>query len=200
MYHLLCTGAPLQRNGIHIAALPIQMNPLSRPQRLYVFLIYERFFEHKIRQFVDFCSVSNISVFIMTRKLFGFYIHGRSVHGHADTNLREMNHNLHKEQVLPCCLITSTLSLLCWTTRFDLLLLLLFPPPTLLPPQPPHILAQFIHTCTTLHMHAYTHMHSPCTQYTHTHMHMCIFAHTLTHMHTIHTLTMHRRTCADRGD
>ena len=34
----------------------------------------------------------------MSRKLFGYYIHGRSVHGHADTNMREMNHNLHKEQ------------------------------------------------------------------------------------------------------
>lgn len=72
-------------------------------QRLYVFLIYERFFEHKIRQFVDLCSVSNVSVFIMTRKLFGFYVHGRSVHGHADTNMRGMNINLHKEQVETHC-------------------------------------------------------------------------------------------------
>ena len=72
-------------------------------QRFYVFLIYERFFEHKIRQFVDLCSVSNVSVFIMTRKLFGFYVHGHSVHGHADTNLRGMNINLHKEQVETHC-------------------------------------------------------------------------------------------------
>ena len=45
-------------------------------------------------------------MFIMSRKLFGYYIHGRSVHGHADTNMREMNYNLHKEQVshaLNCC-------------------------------------------------------------------------------------------------
>lgn len=55
--------------------------------------------EHKIRRFIDFCSVSNISVFLMSRKLFGYYIHGRSVHGHADTNMREMNANLLKEQV-----------------------------------------------------------------------------------------------------
>ena len=68
-----------------------------------MFLIYERFFEHKIRQFVDLCSVSNVSVFIMTRKLFGFYVHGRSVHGHADTNMRGMNINLHKEQVETHC-------------------------------------------------------------------------------------------------
>ena len=72
-------------------------------QRLFVFLIYERFFEHKIRQFVDLCSVSNISVFIMSRRLYGFYIHGRSVHGHADTNMREMNQNLFKERVSNCC-------------------------------------------------------------------------------------------------
>ena len=55
--------------------------------------------EHKIRQFIDLCSVSNVSVLILTSKLFGYYIHGRSVHGHADTNMREMNYNLHKEEV-----------------------------------------------------------------------------------------------------
>ena len=44
--------------------------------------------------------MSNISVFILPRKLFGHYIHGLSVHGHADTNMREMNRNLLKEQVI----------------------------------------------------------------------------------------------------
>ena len=68
-------------------------------QRLFVFLIYERLFEHKIRQFADLCSVGNVSVFVMSRRLYGFYIHGRSVHGHADTNMREMNLNLSKERV-----------------------------------------------------------------------------------------------------
>ena len=29
-------------------------------QRLYMFLVYERFVEHKIHQFVDLCSVSNV--------------------------------------------------------------------------------------------------------------------------------------------
>ena len=55
--------------------------------------------ENKIRRFMDFCSVSNISLFLMSHKLFGYYIHGRSVHGHADTNMREMDANLLKEQV-----------------------------------------------------------------------------------------------------
>ena len=35
----------------------------------------------------------------MPSKLHGYYIHGRSVHGHADTNMREMNYNLLKEEV-----------------------------------------------------------------------------------------------------
>ena len=74
-------------------------------QRLFVFLIYERFFEHKIRQFADLCSVGNVSVFVMSRRLYGFYIHGRSVHGHADTNMREMNLNLSKERVSGCHLL-----------------------------------------------------------------------------------------------
>ncbi|XP_007900910.1 meckelin [Callorhinchus milii] len=60
-------------------------------------LFYERFVEDKIRQFVDLCSMSNISVFILSHKCFGYYIHGRSVHGHADTDMQEMNLNLKRE-------------------------------------------------------------------------------------------------------
>ena len=67
-----------------------------------MFLIYERFLSHKLRQFVDLCSVSNVSVFILSRKLFGYYIHGKSVHGNADTDMRRLNANLKKEQVCVC--------------------------------------------------------------------------------------------------
>ncbi len=77
--------------GVRIKGVPL------KPQRLYVFLIHERYVEHKLHQFVDLCSVSNVSVFLTPHKLFGHYIHGRSVHGQADTNIREMNRNLHKE-------------------------------------------------------------------------------------------------------
>ncbi|XP_041513184.1 meckelin isoform X3 [Microtus oregoni] len=58
---------------------------------------YERFVEDKIRQFVDLCSMSNVSVFLLSHRCFGYYIHGRSVHGHADTNMEEMNMNLKRE-------------------------------------------------------------------------------------------------------
>lgn len=36
---------------------------------------------------------------LLSHRCFGYYIHGRSVHGHADTNMEEMNNNLKREGV-----------------------------------------------------------------------------------------------------
>uniref|UniRef100_F6VUH8 Transmembrane protein 67 n=1 Tax=Callithrix jacchus TaxID=9483 RepID=F6VUH8_CALJA len=69
---------------------------------MFFAVFYERFIEDKIRQFVDLCSMSNISVFLLSHKCFGYYIHGRSVHGHADTNMEEMNMNLKRESENLC--------------------------------------------------------------------------------------------------
>ncbi|XP_007537462.1 meckelin [Erinaceus europaeus] len=66
-------------------------------QIVFFTVFYERFIEDKIRQFVDLCCMSNISVFLLSHRCFGYYIHGRSVHGHADTNMEEMNMNLKRE-------------------------------------------------------------------------------------------------------
>ncbi|XP_006538071.1 meckelin isoform X2 [Mus musculus] len=66
-------------------------------QVVFFAAFYERFIEDKIRQFVDLCSMSNVSVFLLSHRCFGYYIHGRSVHGHADTNMEEMNMNLKRE-------------------------------------------------------------------------------------------------------
>uniref|UniRef100_A0A8D2QSC4 Transmembrane protein 67 n=1 Tax=Zosterops lateralis melanops TaxID=1220523 RepID=A0A8D2QSC4_ZOSLA len=66
-------------------------------QVIFFAVIYERFVEDKISQFVDLCCVSNISVFLLSHNCFGHYIHGRSVHGHADTSMEEMNMNLKRE-------------------------------------------------------------------------------------------------------
>ncbi|XP_042317912.1 meckelin isoform X2 [Sceloporus undulatus] len=66
-------------------------------QMTYFSVFYERFVEDKIRQFVDLCCMSNISVFLLSHRCFGYYIHGRSVHGHSDTNMEEMNMNLKRE-------------------------------------------------------------------------------------------------------
>lgn len=98
-------------------------------QVIYFTVFHEHFVEDKIRQFVDLCSISNvsrndpviyfkhficvktfhirgfvcvslqISVLLLSHRCFGYYIHGRSVHGHADTNMEEMNANLKRESV-----------------------------------------------------------------------------------------------------
>ncbi|KAL0985354.1 hypothetical protein UPYG_G00155850 [Umbra pygmaea] len=71
-------------------------------QMVFFTVFYERFVEDKIRQFVDLCSISNMSVLILSHRCFGYYIHGRSVHGHADTNMEEMNLNLKREAESLC--------------------------------------------------------------------------------------------------
>nr|XP_020462774.1 meckelin isoform X1 [Monopterus albus] len=71
-------------------------------QVIFFTVFYERFVEDKIRQFVDLCSISNISVLLLSHRCFGYYIHGRSVHGHADTNMEEMNNNLKREGASLC--------------------------------------------------------------------------------------------------
>jgi Meckelin (Transmembrane protein 67) len=46
-------------------------------QRLYNFLIYERFIDNCLQQFIDVSSIANISVLILLDS-YGYYIHGRS--------------------------------------------------------------------------------------------------------------------------
>ncbi|CAM9570287.1 unnamed protein product [Lampetra planeri] len=71
-------------------------------QVIFNTIIYERFVEDKIRQFVDLCSMSNVSILILENRCFGYYIHGRSVHGRADTNMEDMHVNLKKEEENLC--------------------------------------------------------------------------------------------------
>ena len=40
-----------------------------------------------------------VSVFVLSQRRFGYYIHGRSVHGKADTDILEIEHMLKKEEV-----------------------------------------------------------------------------------------------------
>ncbi|XP_075694423.1 meckelin-like [Rhinoderma darwinii] len=71
-------------------------------QVLFFIFFYERFFEDKIKQFADLCSLSNVSVFILTHKCYGYYIHGRSVHGQADVGMETLLDNLRKEEENLC--------------------------------------------------------------------------------------------------
>eukprot|EP00297_Palpitomonas_bilix_P001829 CAMPEP_0113868268 /NCGR_PEP_ID=MMETSP0780_2-20120614/889_1 /TAXON_ID=652834 /ORGANISM="Palpitomonas bilix" /LENGTH=977 /DNA_ID=CAMNT_0000853321 /DNA_START=154 /DNA_END=3087 /DNA_ORIENTATION=- /assembly_acc=CAM_ASM_000599 len=49
-----------------------------------------RFISDPIGQFVDLLSLANISVFVFDDKVHGWYLHGKSVHKHADTTMEEM--------------------------------------------------------------------------------------------------------------
>ncbi|GFG28269.1 hypothetical protein Cfor_01261 [Coptotermes formosanus] len=51
-----------------------------------------------IQEFVDICSMANISVFILALENYGFYIHGRSVHGFADTDMQTILGQLQREE------------------------------------------------------------------------------------------------------
>ncbi|CAF3346369.1 unnamed protein product [Rotaria socialis] len=66
-------------------------------QYLVYIIFYQRFVEDKIINFIDLCSVSNISVFIFTDNLYGYYIHGLSPHGTTDVNIKDMIMNLERE-------------------------------------------------------------------------------------------------------
>jgi meckelin len=66
-------------------------------QYLFYILFYQRLIENKILNFVDLCSVSNISVFILDQNRHGYYIHGRSPHGITDVNIKDMLMNLERE-------------------------------------------------------------------------------------------------------
>lgn len=71
-------------------------------QWLFFGLIYERFVSDSVEDFVDFCSISNISIFLLTHDNYGYYIHGRSVHGRSDTSLRELYENFKREEDSLC--------------------------------------------------------------------------------------------------
>ena len=89
---LLATG--IER---HFFILKIILFLLALIQYLIYILFYQRFVEDRLINFIDLCSVSNISVFILTDNLYGYYIHGRSPHGTTDVNMREMILNLERE-------------------------------------------------------------------------------------------------------
>ncbi|KAL3995461.1 Meckelin (Transmembrane protein 67) family protein [Acanthocheilonema viteae] len=64
--------------------------------------IVERFLLDPFHNMIDLCSISNISILVLTHPLHGYYIHGRSVHDQADTDMIKMNQYLHRERENLC--------------------------------------------------------------------------------------------------
>lgn len=88
---LLGTGIPSLSSTLH------QFHHLAFLQFFFYVIFYQRLIEDKIINFIDLCSVSNISVFILDDNQHGYYIHGRSPHGTTDVNMRDMVMNLERE-------------------------------------------------------------------------------------------------------
>ena len=70
---------------------------ISGIAQYYIRRILQFIFPMKKMEFLDLCSVANISVFILEDSLHGYYIHGQSPLGKADTNLSELVKFLEEE-------------------------------------------------------------------------------------------------------
>uniref|UniRef100_T1HAV0 Uncharacterized protein n=1 Tax=Rhodnius prolixus TaxID=13249 RepID=T1HAV0_RHOPR len=72
-------------------------------QWIFLNLLYDRYIRNRIQEFVDICSLTNISVFILLFENYGFYIHGkyfcfRSAHGFSDTDMATLRKQLRREE------------------------------------------------------------------------------------------------------
>ncbi|XP_069494812.1 meckelin-like isoform X2 [Ambystoma mexicanum] len=94
----LASGSIILRFGVSVS----MWLAVALVQILFVVVIYERFVEDKLHNFVDLCSLSNVSVFVLMHRCYGFYIHGRSVHGQADVSMETMLAHLKKEEENLC--------------------------------------------------------------------------------------------------
>eukprot|EP01135_Chromosphaera_perkinsii_P003399 Nk52_evm23s242 gene=Nk52_evmTU23s242 len=72
---------------------------LALLQVIWKDIFQKRFVSDQLQDFVDLCSICNVSVFIMTEPHYGFYLHGSSPFGYADTDMWEMNELLKKEEL-----------------------------------------------------------------------------------------------------
>jgi hypothetical protein len=71
---------------------------LAVVQWLARWAFWDRFVQDRVWQFVDLLAVTNISCLLLQEQTYGYYLHGRSVHEHADTDMLQVNRNLKREE------------------------------------------------------------------------------------------------------
>lgn len=71
---------------------------LSIGQIMYKKYIYEPMVKNSLHEFIDLCSVANVSLFSMMYPRFGYYIHGRNPNGSGDCGISGMNALLEREE------------------------------------------------------------------------------------------------------
>ena len=87
-----------QSHLLRFAVVVLLYMSIAFVQWVFFAFIYERFLGDPFGDFIDLCSMANISVMIFRSKLYGYYIHGRSVHGRSDTDMLEMHEQFKREE------------------------------------------------------------------------------------------------------
>jgi meckelin len=59
--------------------------------------IFHRYFKDPAAQFVDLLSTSNISCLMFSERYHAYYLHGKTVHSHADVSMEQMNQQIQAE-------------------------------------------------------------------------------------------------------
>jgi len=60
--------------------------------------VFSRYFKDDLAQFVDLLCTSNISCMVLDGAAHGYYMHGKTVHPHADVSLEELTAQLRSEE------------------------------------------------------------------------------------------------------
>lgn len=90
--------APFESASFRLLILATVYLMLATSQILYKKYFHEPMIRNIVREFVDLCSVSNMSLFCMLYPRFGYYIHGRNANGSGDCGIAEMNALLEREE------------------------------------------------------------------------------------------------------
>lgn len=67
-------------------------------QYFFFHYIYWRFWGNPYFNFLDLCTVSNLSLFISTSSIHGYYLHGKSIHGHSDVDMKKLSQALVEDE------------------------------------------------------------------------------------------------------
>lgn len=90
--------APSQSLVFRVLILAYIYASLAACQILYKKCLQEPWLKDPVREFVDLCSVANVSLFCWRYPRFGYYIHGRNANGSGDRGIGEMNALLEREE------------------------------------------------------------------------------------------------------
>lgn len=90
--------SPILGRTFRLLILSLVYFGLSIGQITYKKYFHEPMIRNSFHEFIDLCSVANISLFSMLYPRFGYYIHGRNPNGSGDCGISDMNALLEREE------------------------------------------------------------------------------------------------------